>query len=145
MEVLPLSITDVKRATREDPVFGKLFNAVRCGQLDSGDKDLARFSGVFSNLYIGDEVLYFGTRVVIPTVQQQGLLEELHFSHIGTTKMKETIRRYFWYGRKLEFVGAHLSKIFTFFFLFYKLKWPINALIVILQYIIILISIKLVT
>ena len=95
-EVLPVSITDVSRATREDRVYGKLFNAVRCGKLDSSDKDLGRFNGVFSSLYIGDEVLYFGTRVVIPIVQQQGLLEELHFSYIGATKMKETVRRFFW-------------------------------------------------
>ena len=96
-EVLPLDIRDVAKATREDRIFGKLFNAVRCGNLDSKDKELSKFTGVFSDLYIGDEVLYFGTRVVIPTVQQARLLDELHFSHIGAVKMKETVRRYFWW------------------------------------------------
>ena len=94
-DVLPLDISDVARATREHKTFGKLYNAVRCGNLNSKDKDLSRFTGVFSNLYIEDEVLYFGTRVVIPTVQQARLLEELHFSHIGVVKMKEMVRRYF--------------------------------------------------
>ena len=96
-EVLPLSISDVAKATREDKVFGKLFNAVRCGTLDSKDKDLSKFTGAFSDLYIGEEVLYFGTRVVIPSVQQARLLSELHFSHIGAIKMKETARKYFWW------------------------------------------------
>ena len=95
-EVLPLDISDVAKATREDRTFGKLFNAVRCGNLDSKDKDLSKFTGVFSDLYIEDEVLYFGTRVVIPTNQQARLLDELHSSHIGVVKIKETVRRYLW-------------------------------------------------
>ena len=73
-EILPLTITDVSKATRLDPVYGKLFNSVRSGNLDTTDKDISRFNGVFSNLYIEDEVLYFGTRVVIPTKLQASLL-----------------------------------------------------------------------
>ena len=95
--MLPLDISDVAKATREDKVYGKLFNTVRCGNLDSKDKDLSKFTGVFLDLYIENEVLYFGTRVVIPTVQHARLLDELHFSHIGAVKMKETVRRYFWW------------------------------------------------
>ena len=67
-DILPLSISDVAKATREDKVFGKLYNAVRSGNLDSKDADLSKFNGVFSDLYIENEVLYFGTRVVIPTI-----------------------------------------------------------------------------
>ena len=79
-DALPLDISHVAKATREDKVYGKLFNAVRCGNLDSKDKDLSKFTGVFLDLYIENEVLYFGTRVVIPTVQHARLLDELHFS-----------------------------------------------------------------
>ena len=96
-EILPLTINDVSKATRVDPIYGKLFNAVRCGSLDTTDKDVSRFNGIFSNLYIEEEVLYFGTRIVIPTKLQEGLLEELHFSHIGAVKMKNTVRKYFWW------------------------------------------------
>ena len=72
-DVLPLTIADVSKATRLDPVYGKLFNSVRSGNLDSSDKDLSKFSGMFSSIYIGDEVLYFGKRVEIPTKQQANL------------------------------------------------------------------------
>ena len=65
-EILPLTITDVAKATRLDPVYGKLFNAVRSGNLDTTDNDISKFNGVFTNLYIGNEVLYFGTIVVTP-------------------------------------------------------------------------------
>merc|ERR1711874_476619 len=96
-EILPITIEEVSKATRADPVYGKLFKSVRRGNLDSIDKDISRFNGVFSNLYIEDEVLYFGTRVVIPTKLQASLLNELHFSHIGALKMKNTVRKYFWW------------------------------------------------
>ena len=42
-DVLPLDISDVAKATREDKVYGKLFNAVRGGNLDNKDKDLSKF------------------------------------------------------------------------------------------------------
>ena len=96
-DVLPLSISDVAKATREDKQYGKLIKAVRSGNLDEKDPDLKKFNGVFTELYIENEVLYFGSRVVIPTVQHLRLLTELHFSHIGAVKMKETVRRYFWW------------------------------------------------
>ena len=96
-DVLPLTISDVAKATREDKVLGKLYNAVRDGQLNREDPELSKYGGVFSDLYIHGDVLYFGPRVVIPSCQQSGLLEELHFSHIGAVKMKETVRKYFWW------------------------------------------------
>ena len=95
-DVLPISVKDVAKATREDKVLGKLYNAVRAGELKD-DPDISRYGGVFNDLYIDGEVLYFGSRVVIPSCQQVRLLEELHFSHIGVVKMKETVRRYFWW------------------------------------------------
>ncbi len=38
-------------------------------------------------------------------VQQPRLLQELHYSHVGIVKMKDTVRRYFWWplvGKDIE-------------------------------------------
>lgn len=96
-KMLPLTVADVAKATREDKVYGKLFNAVRSGVLDTKDKELGKFAGVFDNLHIEEEVIYFGSRIVIPSRQQGRMLDELHFSHIGIVKMKDIVRRYFWW------------------------------------------------
>ena len=96
-DILPISIADVAKATHKDKIYGKLYNAVRSGNVNTEDPDVTKFNGVFAELYIEQEVLYFGTRVVIPTIQQARLLEELHFTHIGAMKMKEAVRRYFWW------------------------------------------------
>ena len=109
-DILPLTVADVAKATREDPVYGKLYNAVRSGNLDITDKDLSKFNGTFSSLYIGDEALYFGTRIVIPTCQQASLLGELHMTHIGASKMKETVRRYFWWPGITRDIEALVQK-----------------------------------
>ena len=71
-DMLPLTITDVAKATREDKVYGKLYNSVRSGVLDGKDKELGKFAGVFDNLHIEEEVLYFGVRVVIQVASNRG-------------------------------------------------------------------------
>merc|ERR1711888_127926 len=96
-DVLLLTSVDIAKATREDPVYGKLYRAVKAGVIDSKDKVLAKFAGVFNELYIEEEVIYFGSRVLIPTKQQPRMLEELHMSHLGIVKMKDICRRYFWW------------------------------------------------
>ena len=94
-DMLPLTVEDVAKATREDKIYGKLFNAIRSGVLDKKDKELGKFAGVFDNLHIEEEVIFFGSRIVIPSRQQQRMLDELHFSHIGIVKMKDIVSRYF--------------------------------------------------
>ena len=104
-DILPLTSKDIAKATREDVVYGKLLNAIRVGALDHSDPSLKKFGGVFNELYIDNDVIHFGARVVIPTVQQPRLLQELHYSHIGIVKMKDTVRRYFWWplvGKDIE-------------------------------------------
>ena len=64
----------------------------------------------FSSLYIGNETLYFGTRIVIPTCQQRNLLGELHTTHIDASKMKETVRRYFWWPGITRDIDALVQK-----------------------------------
>ena len=107
---MPLNIKDVARATCEDKKYGKLFIAVPSGRLDHKDPDVSKFSGIFEQLYIEDEVLYFGSRVVIPTVQHLRLLAELHYTHIGVVKMKETVRRYFWWPGITKDIEAMAAK-----------------------------------
>ena len=94
--ILPLTIKEVAEATRKDKVYGKLFRAIRAGVLNTKDKDVSKFNGVFEQLYIEADVIHFGTQAVIHTVHHQRLLQELHYTHIGVGKMKEAVRQLFW-------------------------------------------------
>ena len=94
-DILPLTIKEVAEATRTDKVYSKLYRAIKAGVLNKNDKDVSKFNGSFDQLYIEDEVIYFGTRVVIPTIHHQRLMQELHYRHVGVGKMKQTVRQVF--------------------------------------------------
>ena len=94
-DVLPLSVKDVAKATREDKVYGKLISAIRSGEIDKNDSDMKPFNSLFDSLYVEQGVFFHGSRIVIPTKQQERLLDELHMTHMGIVKMKEVAREYF--------------------------------------------------
>ena len=83
-DLVPLSISEVAAATKTCKIFGKLYRAVKIGQLDLKDKDISKFNGVFDSLYIQNDVIHFGSRICIPPVYHDRLLSELHSTHIGS-------------------------------------------------------------
>ena len=96
-DLVPLSISEVAAATKTCKIFGKLYRAVKLGQLDLKDKDLSKFNGVFDSLYIQNDVIHFGSRICIPPVYHDRLLSELHSTHIGSISMKKVVRDLFWW------------------------------------------------
>ena len=46
-DILPLTMKEVAEATKVDKVYGKLYRAVKSGVLNTKDKDLGKFNGVF--------------------------------------------------------------------------------------------------
>ena len=105
--VLPVTIKDVAKATRDDRVYGKLLNAVRTGQANLQDADLKPFVSMLNDYHIEQDVLFYGSRIIIPTVLQVKLLDELHQTHMGAAKMKETSRKYFWWPK----ITVHIDNI----------------------------------
>ena len=53
------------------------------------------FKSIFDSLYVENDVIYHGTRIVVPSKQQERLLSELHMTHMGIVKMKIVARQYF--------------------------------------------------
>merc|ERR1711954_441457 len=96
-DLVPLSTKEVADATQFCKVYGKLFRAVKVGVLNTKDKDISKFNGVFDSLYIDNNVLHFGSRIVIPTKFHDRLLSELHASHIGVNSMKKVVRDIYWW------------------------------------------------
>ena len=105
--VLPVTVKDVAKATRDDRVYGKLLNAVRTGNANLKDVDLKPFVSMINDFHIEQDVLFYGARIIVPTVLQTRLLEELHETHMGSVKMKETSRKYFWWPK----ISSHIDNI----------------------------------
>ena len=87
-DIVPVSVEDVAKATREDKVYSKLLAAVCTGHLDKNDNDLKPFASLFYDLHIEQDVVFHGHRIVVPTRLQDKLLFELHMTHPGIVKMK---------------------------------------------------------
>ena len=96
-DIIPLTVKEVAAATKTCKIYGKLFRAVKAGVLDTSDKDISKFNGVFESLYIDSDVIHLGNRIGIPSIFHDRLLTELHVSHIGVVSMKKVVRDIFWW------------------------------------------------
>ena len=113
-------------ATKTCKIYGKLFRAVRSGVLDTTDKDISKFNGVFDSLYIDNDVIHLGSRIVIPNKFHDRLLTELHASHIGVVSMKKIVRDIFWWpgmSKNIDDIAAKCAGCCRF-----KKKPPPNSL-----------------
>ena len=125
-DLLPLNAADVARETQTCKIYGKLFNAIKSGILDKTDKDLSKFQGSFSSLYILNNIIYFGSRICVPPKYQEQLLSELHTTHIGVVSMKKAVRGTIWWpgiSKAIETICANCKGCIK-----YKKKPPNNTL-----------------
>ena len=59
--------------------------------------DLGPFRKRLTELSVLDGCILWGSRVVIPSVVRKSLLQELHTTHLGMSKMKSLARSYIWW------------------------------------------------
>lgn len=94
--VIDLNLVRVE--TRRDSILGKLFNYIRYGFPNTmEDLKLKAYFNKKEELYIENEVIMWGYRILVPTKCRNNLLRELHSCHEGIVKMKTTARSYFWW------------------------------------------------
>ncbi|XP_054282085.1 uncharacterized protein K02A2.6-like [Macrosteles quadrilineatus] len=73
----------IKEETAKDPELQVLLHELKNSRKDSP-------------YMISDNILFLSDRVVIPKRLQNQILNELHESHLGITKIKQLARRYVW-------------------------------------------------
>ena len=109
-DIIPLTTKEVATAMKTDRIYGKLFRAVRSGVLDTKDKDISKFNGIFDSLYINNDGLHSGNRILITNKFHDRLLTELHCSHIGVVSMKKIVRDIFWWPGITKNIGNIAGK-----------------------------------
>ena len=67
--------------------------------LDTEDADLKLFHNRRNELSLENNVLLLGNRVVIPFCFQSRVLDVLHSTHIGISRMKNLARQYMWWPK----------------------------------------------
>lgn len=81
-----LNLHSMQEATKQDAKLSKILYELRN-------------SNVIDTEYTIDSgILFKGPRVIVPASLQQPVIEELHYTHIGITKMKQLARRYVYWA-----------------------------------------------
>ena len=112
----PVTNSEVRNATRRDPVLGKLLTLILSGQNweSSGiGSDLLPFKRYAGELTTESGCILWGARVVIPEVLRKRVLEELHLAHPGMSRMKALARSYVWWPKldaDIEVLGRNCTK-----------------------------------
>ena len=94
LEALPVTVADLKTATSRDPALSRVLLYMRSGWPSDLSEDLSPFKNRFTELSEEDGCLLWG---VIPMSLQSQVLNELHDSHPGISKMKALARCHVWW------------------------------------------------
>ncbi len=88
----------VSKYTQSDKILSKVFKYLKFGwPTDDHDKDLVFYRSKCNELSVDDNLILWNTRVVIPEILQKSVLNELHDTHPGITRMRMLARSYVWW------------------------------------------------
>ena len=93
----PVTVNDIRKWTKRDPLLAQVLQFVKQGWPHKCDSSLSPYSTRSTELSVLDGCILWGSRVVVPPQGQQAILQELHSSHPGMTRMKALARMHVWW------------------------------------------------
>ena len=95
---LPVTATQIAKESKCDAELAIVLKSIQHGHWPTDTAvDLGPFRKRYTELSILDGCVLWGSRVVIPHAYRESLLQELHTSHLGMSRMKSLARSYFWW------------------------------------------------
>ncbi|CAH8596854.1 unnamed protein product [Schistosoma turkestanicum] len=111
VRALPVSATDIQKASRNDPIIKMTMKYVTKGWPSK------KFEGDMKQLYqrrdslcIVNDCLMFGERVVVPASLRAKVLRQFHLGHPGIKRMKSIARSYAYWPHMDQHVTALVEK-----------------------------------
>lgn len=94
----PVTADQVRQWTSRDSVLSRVYKFVQSGWPNHmDDNELKPYFRRRVELSLQDGCILWGSRVVIPPRGREAILEELHSSHPGASRMKSLARCYVWW------------------------------------------------
>ena len=87
----------IKKETQVDPVLSQVYGFITMGWPNVIDPSLAPFKNKCNELSTLQGCVLWGTRVVVPSALQEHVLQELHDTHPGMSRMKALARSFVWW------------------------------------------------
>ena len=85
----PLTAAQIKNLTKLDKVLSRVHAYVLLGWPALVDASFNPYSSRWHELFVCNGCVLWGNRVIIPKAGRQHILEEVHDSHQGMSRMKE--------------------------------------------------------
>ncbi|XP_034549867.1 uncharacterized protein K02A2.6-like [Notolabrus celidotus] len=96
----PVKAAQIKQWTERDPVLSQVKIFLLQGWPRVVDnEDLRPYATRKSELSLQDGCVFWGSRVIVPPPGRSQIVEELHESHPGVSRMKSLARSYIWWPR----------------------------------------------
>ena len=106
---IPISSTDVAKASADDDVLSVVIRYVRFGWPSIVSDEVIPYRRIKDELSIDQGCLMWHDRVVIPVVFRSSLLKELHSVHLGVNRMKAVARSFFYWPNLSEDIASTCS------------------------------------
>ena len=100
IQASPITAIQIKQWTARDNVLAQVLKYVQHGWPEHvDDLDLKPYFPRRCELSLHDGCLLWGSRVVIPPREREEILQLLHESHLGISRMKSLARNYVWWPK----------------------------------------------
>ena len=95
----PVTSEHVRKETSADSIMSKVFKFCELGwpNVSTGDPNLTPYVRRKNELSLQNGCILWGSRVVLPPKLRPKIMNELHSSHAGSSRMKELARSYVWW------------------------------------------------
>ena len=98
LESLPVSVDQVRKATRSDPILSRVLEYALTGwPTEVTSEAIKPYFNKRNEITVEENCLLWGMRVVIPRPLQARVLDELHEGHPGIVRMKALARAHVWW------------------------------------------------
>ena len=97
LQEYPVTARDIRKWTNRDPLLSKIRNLVLNGWRDGEELEMHPFNKKRNELSVQDGCVLWGSRVVIPAIGRDKVLDQLHDCHPGVSRMKGLARSMVWW------------------------------------------------
>ena len=92
-----VTASHIKDWTSKDPVLSQVVRFILTGWPEKLPAEMTAFRSKKEELSVMDGCVLWGTRVLVPPPGRKQILEELHATHPGVSRMKSLARCYIWW------------------------------------------------